>query len=109
MVLSARDQYSIGTASQLKNQVKMLINQPGGPPPIVIPKGGHVNNAINLIRIMAAMISLIMTDYTSPSLIVPVEHSIKLFLSLTHRLEVVDEKITQESTNGLPKVTICLC
>ena len=90
--LRARDQSTIGSALQLKSQVKMLMKQPGGPPPIGIPKGGHVNNAINLIRSMATMISLIMTDHTSPSLIEQVEHSIKLFLSLTHRLEVVQEK-----------------
>ena len=67
--LKARGLAHVGNANALKQQVKNYMNQPEGAPPILLPRGGHVSNAVKLVRSMATMISLIMTDHTSPSLI----------------------------------------
>ena len=89
--LKARELPHSGKVNELKAKVKDLMNQTEGPPPIVPPKGGHVKNAINVIRSMSTMISCIMTKYTTPSLILEVEHSIKIYLSLLHRFEVMQD------------------
>ena len=101
--LKARGLTHVGNANDLKQLVKSYMNQPEEAPPILLPRGGHVNNAINLVRSMATMVSLIMTDHTSPNLITKVDHSIRIYLTMAHRFEINQEKDKSRKYNWVSK------
>ena len=77
-----------GDAKELKHSVMTYMNEVGRPPSILPPKGGKVQNATNVVTSMVCMISHIMTEYTTPKVILEVDHAIKIYLSMVHRFEI---------------------
>jgi hypothetical protein len=79
--LSIRGQDTKGNAEELRCRVKLLMDAPEGPPPVLPPQGGPANNVINVITCLRAMVSRLMKRSISEDDVLDAERHIKLFLS----------------------------
>ncbi|MFY7881041.1 MAG: hypothetical protein ACOVR6_01995 [Fimbriimonas sp.] len=79
--LSIRGLETNGNAEQLRTRVKCYMNQPTGPPPVLPPAGGGVENVITMISSLKAMVARIMKKSVTDMDIVDAERHIKIFLT----------------------------
>lgn len=85
--LSVRGQKCTGTAKELRDRVKLLMTQPGGPPSVLPPLGGSASNAHEMMLALQAMISRIMVSSFTNESIDDCERHIKLFLNSFHKFD----------------------
>jgi hypothetical protein len=87
-----------GTAAELKQRVKQLMEQDGGPPEELPPQGGPALNVYNMIIALKSMVSRVMKRSITNTDINDAERHIKLFLtafeSFDHGMRKKDEKPT---------------
>ena len=70
-----------GSADELKARVIGYVQQPGGPPEQLAPKGGEVTNVHAALTALKAMVSRLMCRSVSDPLVQDVDRHIKFFLS----------------------------
>ncbi len=80
--LRERGQPLSGNAAELRERVHNLMTQKGGPPSIVPPGGGPVENVMRCSRALSCMVSKLMVNQVTPGHVFEAQRAVKLFLSI---------------------------
>ena len=88
--LKARGLEMKGTLAEVRDRVAEYMAQDDGPPDILGPTGGPIENVTNVICCMSALTSWVMCGYSTPKLVQSVEWHIQLFLN---SYEIMDKDL----------------
>jgi hypothetical protein len=85
--LKLRGLDSEGKKDELVKRIEELKNSHDGPPPVLPPKGGSIDNLENVFQSMLSMLSHIMAAEIDEDHILEVERHVKLFLSMFDKFD----------------------
>ena len=76
-----------GYAPEVRERVRQYMEQEGGPPAIVPPKGGPLPLVLDVVKALNVMVASIMVTEVTPDSIRVANCNIKIFLTLFERLD----------------------
>ena len=76
-----------GYAAEVKDRVKQYMEQDGGPPPVIPPKGGPLPLIFDVIQSLNVMVASIMVKEVTKDTIRRANCNIKIFLTLFERMD----------------------
>ena len=76
-----------GKVSEVRFRVMLFMDQDGGPPPLLPPKGGSVDHVMLTVRTLNCMVARLMCNVVDKDHIADTERLIKLFLSIFDRFD----------------------
>jgi hypothetical protein len=80
------DSYGLNSHTMARDTAFALMDQPGGPPAVLPPAGGEVQEMIEMLIAMSNMMRFLMTDVVTGEMCERAEFLIKTFLSRVHKV-----------------------